>query len=57
MKGLGSKEIRKQEGDFDPQVIGGLRETTDLGLSQGWLWMEISDILSKTEDPCFLASA
>lgn len=56
MKGLGSKEILKQEGGLDPEVTGGLREITDIGL-EGWLWMEISDILCKTEDPCFLASA
>lgn len=29
MKGQGSKEILIQEGGFDPQDIGGLREMTD----------------------------
>lgn len=54
MKGLGGKEIRKREGGLDPEVISGVE---DEDWSRGWLWMEISDILSKTEDPCFLASA
>ena len=47
MKGQGSKEILIQEGGFDPQDIGGLREMTDTGVEDGCGWKFLTYFLKQ----------